>query len=72
LERGFYPEIPCTLYVAAFDGAAQKHYHTTIFEAQPFDAVKRSLNNDLATAIAKLDACTPEFIARYGVLDQKG
>lgn len=72
LERGFYFEIPCTLYVAAFDRSSQRHYHTTISESQPFSVLKSALSSHLADALAKLDACTPEFIARNGVSDQKG
>lgn len=72
LERGFYPDIPCTLYVAAFDRVARRHCHATIFEARPFRSVRESLSDHLAAAIAKLDACSPEFIAQYGVDDEKG
>lgn len=72
LERGFYPDIPCTLYVAAFDRAAQRHYHAAVFEAQPFRSLKDSLGHHLADALAKLDACTPEFVSHHGVYDQKG
>jgi hypothetical protein len=72
LERGFYPDIPCTLYVAAFDAAAQRHFHATVCEAQPFRSVRDSLSHQLADALVKLDACTSEFIARYGDYDQKG
>jgi hypothetical protein len=67
LERGFYPDIPCTLYFAAFDRKAQMHYETIVFEAQPFISLRDSLPRHLADALAKLDACTPDFISRYGV-----
>src|ERR1051326_6352750 len=41
LERGFYPDIPCTLYIAAFDRKAQRHYDDRVFEAQPFSSLSR-------------------------------
>lgn len=69
LERGFYPDIPCTLYLAAFDRKAQRHYDTRVFEAQPFSSLTDSLRRHLADALAKLDACTPDFILHYGVHD---
>jgi hypothetical protein len=69
LERGFFPDIPCTLYIAAFDRTAQRHYDTTVFEAQPFSSLRDSLRRHLADAVAKLDACTPDFISHYGVHD---
>jgi len=69
LERGFFPDIPCTIYVAAFDRAAQKHYHASVCEAQPFSSFRDSLGRHLADAIAKLDACTSDFILQYGVDD---
>ncbi len=72
LERGFYPDIPCTLYVAAFDRAAQRHFHAAVAEAAPFRSLRDSLSGHLATALAALDACTPEFIAHHGTRDQKG
>jgi hypothetical protein len=72
LERGFYPEIPCTLYVAAFDRAAQRHYHAPVTEAEPFRSLRDSLSRHLASALATLDACTPEFIAHHGTCDGKG
>jgi hypothetical protein len=72
LERGFYPEIPVTLYVAAFDREAQKHYDTVISEAQPFVLFRDSLRQHLADAIARLDTYTPEFIAQHGVDDATG
>lgn len=65
LERGFYPDIPCTLYIAAFDRGTQKHYHTTVTEAEPFTILKNSLSRHLAEAVRRLDACTPEFIAHH-------
>ena len=67
LERGFYPDIPCTLYIAAHDQVAHRHYDTRIFEAQPFRSLKDSLGRSLAEALAKLDACTTDFILHYGV-----
>ena len=69
LERGFYPEIPCTLYIAAFDRAAQRHYDTRVFESQPFSSLRDSLRRYLADALAKLDACTSDYILHYGVHD---
>jgi hypothetical protein len=72
LERGFYPGIPCTLYVAAFDGAAQRHYQAVVTEAEPFGSLRDSLSHHLAGALAMFDACTPEFIAHHGTCDQKG
>ena len=72
LERGFYADIPCTLYVAAFDHAKQRHYHAPVTEAEPFCSLRDSLSRHLASALATLDACTSEFIARYGVSDTKG
>jgi hypothetical protein len=69
LERGFYSDIPCTLYVTAFDRKAQRHYHVTVFEAQPFLSVRDSLSHQLADVLSKLDACTADFILHYGVHD---
>src|SRR5688500_1792320 len=45
LKRGFYPDIPCTLYVTAFDQSARKHYHLVVCEAQPFTLFSDSLNH---------------------------
>jgi hypothetical protein len=72
LERGLYPDIPCALYVAAFNRAPQKHYQATVLEAQPFGLLKDSLSHHLADALARLDACTAEFISHHGVCDHKG
>ena len=69
LERGFFADIPCTLYVAAFDRAARRHYYAPVFEAQPFRSVRDSLSHHLADALSKLDACTADFILRFGVND---
>jgi hypothetical protein len=69
LERGFYPDLPCTIYVAVFDRAARKHYHTTVCEARPFSSLRDSLGHHLADALAKLDTCTSDFISQYGVDD---
>jgi len=67
LERGFYPEMPCTLYLAAFDRKAQRHFNASVFEAQPFCSLQDSLWCYLADAVAKLDACTSDYILHYGV-----
>ncbi len=72
LERGFYPDIPCTLYVAAFDRAARMHCHASVTEAEPFRSLRDSLSRHLASALATLDTCTPEFIAHHGTCDGKG
>jgi hypothetical protein len=69
LERGFYSDIPCTLYIAAFDRAARRHYDARVFEAQPFSSLRDSLRRHLADALAKLDICTADFILHYGVHD---
>ena len=58
--------------VVAFDRKAQRHWDTRVFEAQPFRLLKDSLPRHLADALAKLDACTPDFIALYGVQDLAG
>jgi hypothetical protein len=70
LERGFSSDIPCTLYCAAFDRSIQRHYQAQIVEAQPFDLLRDSLSRHLEDALARLDSCTAEFIARYGICDQ--
>jgi hypothetical protein len=67
MERGFFPEIPCTLYITASDRTSQKYYDTRIFEEQPFHSVKVSLSHHLAEALVKLDACTADFILHHGV-----
>lgn len=72
LERGFYPDIPCTLYIAAFDRSAERHFHEAVAEAEPFRSLRDSLGRHLASALTMLDACTPEFIAHHGVCDHKG
>jgi hypothetical protein len=72
LDRGFYPDIPCTLYVAAFDRAAQRHYQTAVVEAEPFQLFRDSLTRHLADALGRLDACTPEFIADHATRDNEG
>ena len=72
LECGFYPDIPCTMYVTAFDRAAQRHYHAPVTEAESFRSLRDSLSRHLASALAMLDACTPEFIAHHGTCDGKG
>jgi len=72
LQRGFYPDIPCTLYVAAFDRGAQRHYQAAVTEAEPFRSLRDSLSHHLADALAMLDACSAEFIAHHGVCDRTG
>ena len=69
LERGFYPELPCTLYIIAFVREAQRHYEALVFEAQPFYSLRDSLSRQLEDAVAKLDVCTPDYILQYGVQD---
>ena len=71
LERGFYPAIPCTLYISA-----QQPYpnplrsctvhHTKIVEAEPFSALVHSLPRYLAEAGSQLDVCTVAFVAQHG------
>jgi len=69
LERGFYPEIPCTIYIAAFDQVARKHYHTLVCEEKPFTLFRDSLRHHLVDAVIKLDACTSDFMSQYGIDD---
>ena len=71
LERGFYPDIPYTLYVAAHDRAAERHFHAAVAEAEPFRSLRGSLGRHLANALAMLDACTADFIAHHGTNDGK-
>lgn len=66
LERGFYAAIPCTLYIAACDRATQGHYHTAVFEAQPFDLAKGALSRHLEHALVTIESCTAEFITAMG------
>ena len=42
LDRGFHPDLPCTLYIAAFDLAAPTHYYTAVVEAQPFGQLRET------------------------------
>jgi hypothetical protein len=72
LERGFHPDILCTLYVAAFDRAAHLCYQEAVAEAEAFRSLRGSLRHHLAEALATLDACTREFIAHHGTHDPKG
>ena len=67
LKRGFYQELPCTLYITAFDRKAHRHYETRVFEAQPFCSLRDSLHRQLEDAAAKLDVCTPDFILQHGI-----
>ncbi len=69
LERGFFPEIPCTLYAAAFHRAAHKHYHTEIFTHQPFSSMRASLSAHLRQAVAELEICTADFVVAHGTPD---
>ncbi len=66
LERGFFPEIPCTLYAAAFHRPLRKHYHTEIFTHQPFSSMRASLTVHLRQAVAELERCTADFVAAHG------
>ena len=68
LERGFFPEIPCTLSISANDTESRMHYHATIFEAQPFCSLRDSLPGHLLDAAARLDTCTRDFISQQGFL----
>ena len=69
LARGFYSAIPCKLYIAAFDRAAQRQYSANVFDGEPFHCLEHSLRSYLSDAMAKLNACTPEFILRHGTHD---
>jgi hypothetical protein len=69
LERGFFPEIPCTLYITAHDREACMYYHAAIVEAQPFSSLKDSLSDHLGNAGTKLKACTRKFISEHGSRD---
>ena len=66
LERGFYPDIPCTLYIAAADRKTRWFYHTSICEALPFSQLGQSLAQHLADAGSRLETCTPDFIVGHG------
>ena len=67
LERGFYVELPCTLYITAFDRKAHRHYETRVFEAQPFCLLQDKLRLQLGDAVAKLEICTADFILQHGI-----
>ena len=69
LERGFFPEIPCTMYISAFNRENRKHYYSIIFEAQPFSSLRDSLAAHLRDAGAELDRCAPDFISAHGKPD---
>ncbi len=69
LERGFFPEIPCSMYIAAFSPANRMHYDAIIFEAQPFFCLRQSLAAYLRDAAGKLEGCTGDFILRNGKPD---
>ncbi len=66
LQQGFFPEIPCTLYIFADDRVAGRHYHAEIVKDQPFNSLKASLAGHLREAVARLDRCTADFIAEHG------
>jgi hypothetical protein len=69
LERGFFPDIPCTMYIAAHDRQTHMRYGTRIFEAVPFSALRSSLQGYLMEAERKLATCTLGFIAEHGTRD---
>ena len=70
LERGFYPAIPCTLYIQAQllpnPSWGSQVYDTEIVEAEPFSALVHSLPRYLAEARSQLDTCTVEFVTQHG------
>lgn len=67
LERGFYPDIPCAMYITAVDLVTQRYHHSTITEAQPYTLLRDSLRRHLVDALAVLEPCSADFISRYGV-----
>jgi hypothetical protein len=69
MGRGFFPDIPCTLYVAAYEREAHLHCYEVVVEAQPFSSLKGSLPQHLRDAVAKLETLTPEFISQHGNRD---
>jgi len=66
LERGFFPAIPCTVYIRAQNHDTNRWRHTNIVEARPFDELSHSLAQCLADAGATLDAYTPDFVTQHG------
>jgi hypothetical protein len=66
LERGFYPSIPCCLYVMAHSFASRRFCSATIVEAQPYTEFRLALPQHLADAHSQIEAWTPEFIDNHG------
>jgi hypothetical protein len=69
LKHGFFPEIPCTLYIAAFERERQMHYSASVFEAVSFSSLRTSLPGYLLEAERKLQVCTSAFICEHGAHD---
>jgi hypothetical protein len=70
LERGFFPEIPCTLYVHAHHPEFRKHCHAEILRNQPLNSLRPSLPGHLRDAVATLDTWTADFICEHGIPDR--
>ena len=63
LERGFFPTIPCSLYITGVDRKTGRHYHHFILDGYPFERLTDSLPTHLGDALEKLDRCTIDFLS---------
>jgi len=69
LARGFWPEIPLSLYITAQMATAHnelRYYHEVLEEAISFSVLNNTLEEHLTLAQSKLQACTPDFVAERG------
>jgi hypothetical protein len=61
LELGFYPEIPCTLYVSSQVNGVLLH-HEAVAEAIPFQDMLATLAGQLQSALEALEFHTREHL----------
>ena len=71
MEKGFYPAMPCQLYVKAStlglgDVKLQRWCFTDIVEKEPYSEFRDHLVQHLAAACTKLDLYTREYVMEHG------
>ena len=64
LERGFYPDLPCSIYVAASDARNGSDAVATICESQPYRLLVETLGKHLRDALDRLDPRSGALVSR--------
>ena len=74
LERGFYPDLPCRLYINACTLGAEpsprRWLHHMVVESQPWSEFEADLLKHLTTAARMLELHTRDYVIEHGECEQ--